>query len=142
MTMDVRQVLHTIHTATNDVLAGYGTMRERADPEISPVINSLNDLHRRHAVEQEKAIRTLQDTGEDDESFCGIVNKTVVTVRDWIAGLDVNALLAIRQGEQALMEIYDNTLAEWTVNGHDVISDLLAGQYHEIKKHVSELPVE
>ncbi|WP_237065250.1 DUF2383 domain-containing protein [Loktanella sp. M215] len=139
MPNDVRHVLHTIHAATNDVLAGYETMLDRADPDILPIIEDLSNLHRCHAMEQEDALQGLQDTGDGDATVRGTVNKAVVTLRDWVAGLDADALPAVREDEEALMDIYDKSLAEWTVDGHFDISEFLTRQYHEIKEQISGL---
>ncbi|MCF7701709.1 DUF2383 domain-containing protein [Loktanella sp. M215] len=82
MPTDTSQVLHTIHTASNDILSGYDTMVERAEPEILPIIEDLQRMHRHHATQLENWLERFSETGVDDDSFRGTVNQAVVTIRD------------------------------------------------------------
>lgn len=140
MPTDTRHVLHTIHTATNDILSGYDTMVERAEPEILPTVRDLQRMHREHAAAQANWLSRFAESGEDDESFQGSVNQAVVTIRDWITGLDENALSAVRDGEQKLLDVYDSTMTDWTVDGDADISDGLTRQFAEIEDKVAALP--
>ncbi len=142
MPTDTSQVLHTIHTATNDILSGYDTMVERAEAEILPIVEDLQRMHRDHATQQENWLARFSETGADDESFRGSINQAVVTIRDWISGLDEDSLTAVRDGEQKLMDIYDATMADWTVDGDTDISDGLTKQFGEIEDKVEELPAD
>lgn len=74
-----QDALHQVHTATNDVLEGYRTMIDRAEPEIQEIVLELTAMHTRHASDLKARLLTLGHTGEDDTSFRGTMNKVAVT---------------------------------------------------------------
>jgi len=141
MAEDTRHVLHQIHTATNDVITGYDTMIERAEPEIRSILTELNAMHLRHAADQETRLSALGDSGQDDDSWRGSLNEAVVTLRDWVTGLDENALEAVQRGEQALLDIYDNAMEDWPAGTAPDVSQTLTDQYHEIEAKMGKIAV-
>ena len=132
--------LHSIHTATNDVLKGYAEMSARAEPEIQPVIRRLCELHERHAGEQAAELALMHDAGKVDASLQGTVNEVVVTVRDWISGLGLRALPAVRQGEESLRDEYDKVLRDGQVSDSPAVAALLAAQVASINDEIARLP--
>ena len=132
--------LHDIHTATNDVLKGYREMSARAKPEIQIVMQRLTDMHARHAAEQSAELARLRDTGKDDSSVQGTVNKVVVILRDWLANLDRDALPAVRDGEESLRNKYDEALSDMLVSDHPAVSALLTKQMIQINGEIARLP--
>lgn len=131
--------LHQALTATNDVLTGYKTMLERAEPEIVPILTDLTSMHKRYASALEQRLNALGDTGEDDSSLRGTMNAVVVTLRDWVADLDEGSLDAVQRGEQALMDIYDDAVSDWSATDDGVTAALLNRQYQEIGEQVDHL---
>lgn len=75
--------LHQVQTGIEDVLAGYDTMMDRAEPEILPVILDLVSMHQRHASEVGTRLNGLGERSDDEGSMRGTVNQAAVTVRDW-----------------------------------------------------------
>jgi uncharacterized protein (TIGR02284 family) len=132
--------LHDIHTATNDVLKGYGEMSARAKPEIQMVMRRLTDMHQLHAAEQSRELARLRETDGDDSSVQGTVNKMVVILRDWLANLDRDALPAVRDGEESLRKKYDEALSDIQVSDHPSVSALLKTQMNEINGEIARLP--
>ena len=132
--------LHDIHTATNDVLKGYSEMSARAKPEIQMVMRRLTDMHERHAADQSDELARLRETGSDDSSVQGTVNKMVVILRDWLANLDRDALPAVRDGEESLRNKYDEALSDIQVSDHPSVSVLLKTQMSEINGEIERLP--
>ncbi len=140
MTRSATDVLHTIHTATNDVLKGYREMHARAEPEIQPVIRRLTDMHVAHAADQEAELARRRDAANDDSSLQGTVNKVVVILRDWLSRMDRDVLPAVREGEESLLEEYSNALKDDHL-GHDpAATALLTRQMDEIRAEVARLP--
>jgi len=131
--------LHQSHTATNDVLNGYDTMLDRAEPEIKPVLTDLAAMHRDHAAALKGRLHALGDDGEGDTSFRGTMNSLAVTMRDWVADLDEGSLDAVQRGEKALLDIYDDALAGWSSVDDPDTATLLDTQYQEIGAKISEL---
>lgn len=140
MSTRVIDALHDIHTATNDVLRGYREMSARAEPEIQPVIGRLTEMHERHAAEQADELLRLRDVGKDDSSFQGTVNKVVVMLRDWLSGLDRDALPAVRDGEESLRNEYDKALRELQDSSNPEVVALLKKQMDSINAEIARLP--
>ena len=141
-TMSTRPIdaLHDIHTATNDVLKGYREMSARAEPEIQTVILRLIEMHKQHAAEQVAELERLQDTGKDDTSLQGTVNKVVVILRDWLTDLNRNALPAVREGEESLRKEYDKAIQDETVAANSSVVQLLKTQRDSINSEIALLP--
>ncbi len=140
MSMNVKDVLHQIHTATNDVLEGYGVMLNRAEREIRPTIILLTQIHERHANAQRAALSNLGESADGDMSWQGTMNKAVITMRDWVSGLDEEALASVRQGEESLLDIYDEAMADWPAGEAPDVSTMLTEQFQEISDFIGVLP--
>ena len=140
MDNSVIETLHDIHTATNDVLKGYSEMQSRAKPDILPVIRRLTDMHQKHANELVLMLRQWRETGEDDTSLQGTLNKVVVVLRDWIADLDRDALPAVRRGEESLRNKYVAALQNDGLKGQQPVMQLLQSQHDEIAGEINRLP--
>jgi hypothetical protein len=134
------EALHDIHTATNDILKGYREMSARAKPEIQTVILRLIEIHKRHAAEQLAELERIQDTGKNDTSLQGTVNKVVVILRDWLTDLDRDALPAVRQGEEALLKEYDHVLDDVLVSANSSVAEMLRTQMATIRSEIDRLP--
>jgi uncharacterized protein (TIGR02284 family) len=134
------EALHDIHTATNDVLKGYGEMAARAKPDIQTIIQRLTDMHRRHASEQEAELSKLRESGHDDSSLQGTVNKAVVIMRDWVTDLDRDVLPAVRQGEESLRDEYSKAFEELQSRDHPSVVAMLKRQCDMIKVEIAKLP--
>ncbi len=139
MTNTPKAGLHQTLTATNDVLQGYDAMLARAKADIVGVIADLTTMHRRHASALEQRLATLGESGEDDESLQGTMNAAVVTLRDWITGLDEGSLDAVRRGEKALVDIYDDAMADWSSSDDPETAAVLETQFREINEQVARL---
>ena len=68
------------------------------------------------------------------------MNKAVVTLRDWVGDLDRDSLKAVRRGEEALRDIYDDALTDWAAGEYPEVSEVLTRQYCEIGSHIENLP--
>lgn len=132
--------LHDIHTATNDILKGYREMSARAEPEIQTVILRLIAMHEKHAANQEAELERLRETGKDDSSLQGTVNKVVVILRDWLTDLDRDALPAVRDGEEALRNEYGKALQKEQVSANASVAQLLRTQMDAITTEIARLP--
>lgn len=132
--------LHDIHTATNDVLKGYREMSARAKPEVQAIIRRLTDMHDKHAAEQSAELVRLRDSGKDDTSVQGTVNKVVVILRDWVSDIDRDALPAVREGEESLRDEYVKALEDRHVADHPSVVALLKTQMDAIDSEIARLP--
>ena len=135
---DTKTALHQVNSGIQDVLSGFETLKERAEPEIMGIARDLDALHRRHAAEVQARLAAMgEDT--DDATIRGTVNKVATTVRDWVGSLDEDALSFVRQGEEMLLGVYDAALSAWTgEDGED--RRIVAAQADELRTQVAALP--
>ena len=140
MSQQITETLHDIHTATNDVLKGYREMQARAQPDIQAVIARLTDMHQRHAAEQAAELARLAESGKDDSSIQGAINKAVVVMRDWVSDLDREVLPAVRMGEESLQSKYKDALEDSDLQNNPSVRALLANQLAAISGEIAQLP--
>ena len=131
--------LHQVNSGILDVLSGYETLKDRADPEILPTAREMEDLHRRH---QSDIAARLRAHGEDtdDGTLRGTVNKVATTLRDWAGSLDRDALSFVRQGEEMLLAVYDAALEAWPAAEAPEDRALVARQADELRARALALP--
>lgn len=141
MSTSAIHTLHAIHSATNDVLKGYREMSARAEPDIQQVIERLTAMHELHAAQQAVELERFHETGIDDSSLQGTVNKAVVILRDWLSDLDRDTLPAVRKGEESLRDEYEKALRDAGLFKVPAIADLLRAQMDSIDSEISRLPL-
>lgn len=137
-----RAALHQARTGITDVLEGYETLADRAEPQIRPVIDDLRTLHQRHATDLDRRLSGLGEATDAHASIQGTVNKVVVTLRDWVSTLDDDVLAFIRDGEERLADIYRDALTGWSAGDDTETARLLEDQRREIEEKARQLPAE
>ncbi len=139
MTDTTIAALHDVNAGIHDVLSGYETLEERAEPEIMGIARELDALHTRHAAE---IAARLAAHGEDadDGTIRGTVNKVATTLRDWAGSLDADALSFVRRGEEMLLDTYETALEGWDVGSGPQDRQLLMAQAAEIRDRIATLP--
>ena len=135
-----RSALQQVQTGIKDVLAGYETLADRAEPEILPIVGDLKSMHYRHLADLEARLGRSGQQADDGASLRGSVNKAVVALRDWMSTLDRNALSFVRDGEERLMSIYDDAIRDLPAAEDPENHRLLTGQKQEIGDRVRQLP--
>ena len=131
--------LHEVNSGIQDVLAGYETLKSRAEPEIMDVARDMDALHRQHGGEI--AVRlTAHGEDTDDATVRGTVNKVATTLRDWVGSLDEDALSFVRQGEEQLLAVYDAALEAWDAGTSPEDRAIVARQAGEIRAKIAALP--
>ncbi|MCE6952316.1 PA2169 family four-helix-bundle protein [Cereibacter sphaeroides] len=104
------KALETLHLRSIDVLAGFETMVGRAEPEFRPVAERFRDLHREQAEELAAMIARFGREPEEDGSLMSTVNRAVVSLRSMINGIDGSILDQIQDGEQHVIDAFDDAL--------------------------------
>jgi uncharacterized protein (TIGR02284 family) len=108
---DVIAALARLHTEVIDARNGYAeAIRLAKDPEMTAIFRDLHDLHARHAEALAAALGARGARADDDGSFMSLVHKAVLNVRAAVSGLDENVLPAIIDGEERLLDSYDEAL--------------------------------
>lgn len=140
MSNNTIEALHDVHTATNDVLKGYREMQVRAEPEIQAIIDRLTDMHQKHAAEQAAELSRVRESGENDASLQGTLNKAVIVVRDWVSDLDRDVLPSVRMGEESLRDKYNDALTDSGLQRHPSVVSILKHQLASINNEIARLP--
>ena len=93
-----------------DVIKGYETMEERAEPDLRPAVERLHALHAAHCTALMEHLQAMGGRPEDAGSMMGAVHTAVATARDWFGALDGSALDSILDGEKRLIDSYTTAL--------------------------------
>ena len=104
------RALETLHLRSLDVLAGFDTMVDRAEPDFRPVAERFRTLHRTQVEELGELIRRFGREPERDGSLISTVNWAVVSIRSLIGGIDRDVLDQILDGEQHVIDAFDDAL--------------------------------
>lgn len=104
------KALETLHLRCVDVLAGFETMVGRAEPEFRATAERFRDLHRAQAQELAELIARFGREPEIDGSLMSTVNRAVVSMRSLINGIDGSILDQIQDGEQHVVDAFDDAL--------------------------------
>lgn len=107
---DAADALLALQRRTADVLAGYVTMVDKAEPEFRPVVERFRALHDRHNAALTAILIRHGVEPDADGSFMGTVNKAVVSVRAMFDEIDADVMDSIRDGENHVLEAFDEAI--------------------------------
>ncbi len=131
--------LHQVNSGIQDVLKGYETLKERAEPAIAGIVDDLDAMHRRHAAEIGARLVAYGENA-DDATLRGTFNQALTTVRDWVGDMGEDALSFIRTGEQRMLDVYDAALAAWEAHDAPKDREIVVAQADELRGRVETLP--
>lgn len=118
--------VETALNRTNDALAGFETMVEKAEPAFRPVAERFRALHARHAAELARLLRAAGRVPDTDGTIMGTVNRAVVATRAFFDRIDTDVLAQVFSGEEYVTDAYRAALeAPLSSPEHDVLSGLL-----------------
>lgn len=138
MNDDGRQALSTLHSRIVDAAKGHEEGAGLAeDPVIAAVFRDLRELHRRHAGELATCMIAKGIEPDTEGSFLQYVHKAVLNVRSATVGLDENVLPGIRDGEERILNLYDEAMREITAN-EDLVA-LLTRQREESLRGIERI---
>jgi uncharacterized protein (TIGR02284 family) len=105
--------LKSLHTALIDARKGYETAYTDAKkPEMKSFFQSMKTLHEAAHDDVHKALTAHGETADEDGSFMATVHKTVISVRSATLGLDQYSLDSFADGEEKILEYYDDAIAD------------------------------
>lgn len=114
---DRHTALAVLHDRNIDMVKGFATMAEKAEPTFRDTAERFRALHARHA---DALARLLADLGVDtspDGTLMGYVHTAVVSVRAFLDAIDEDVMDQVRAGEASLMQSYDDAIAESVAHG-------------------------
>lgn len=129
--------LQNLATTLSDVIRGYDQILSRAAPDLVAPVQALRDRHERDAAEILTLLGAAGDAPDEPGSLMGAVHEAVVTARDWLGALDRDALDAILEGEERVLDHYAATLAETYEKPE--LHDLVAAQQQALETHLRTL---
>ena len=104
------QPIAHLHTRLRDVIAGYESLEERAEPEVASFARRMLALHRRHAGALSGMLKAMGCEASPSGSFMAVVQSGVIALRDWLGDLDEEVLPRVAEGERMLLDLYDEAL--------------------------------
>ena len=108
-----------VHTRVLDVIRGYEQLVERAEPDLRPLAARMLALHRAHHGELHLMLEGRGHAPDDSGSFMSLVQENVMRVRSWFDDMDRELIPRIREGEESLVEIYDEAIDAAPAGGGD-----------------------
>lgn len=137
---EINSALQQLTDTLVDVSKGYSVMIERAEGDLKTEAKAFSDLHGQHLTELRAALAKSSAEPDLDGSVMQHVHKNVVRARDAVAGLDEDAMGALKRGEERVLDSYRDTL-ETLPRDHD-IRPLLERQLSACTSRVEAIPTE
>lgn len=109
---DFNSRLARLHARLVDILNGYDTLSRRAEPDLMPHVETLVALHRDHHADLDQIMRETGQEPDEDGTYLTHVHRSVVVMRDVFDELDEDVLPQIVDGEERLLELYDETIED------------------------------
>lgn len=124
------QALADLHSTVADAIEGLESLSDRADGELALAAAAFRELHESHQQGLAEALIEMGFEPEDDGGFMGLLQKSVLAIRETFSGLDADALPDLLDGEREIVEQYTEAAAE---GGHpDDVDDILTSQRDEL----------
>lgn len=108
---DPPEDLRILQRRTVDVLAGYVSMADKAEPSFRPVVERFRALHDRHNAALTAMLIRMGQEPDTDGTFMGAVNRAVVSLRALFDDIDEDVMDAIRDGENHVLTAFDDAIA-------------------------------
>ena len=111
MSDTAHDALITLQTRVVDASEGNAEGAERADdPTMTRVFQELHALHETHAAALSAALVARGIEPDADGSFMQYVHKAIISVRSAVGALGDGAMSGVRDGEERVLVLYDETL--------------------------------
>ena len=135
---DATEALVTLQTRVIDASEGHAKGAERADdPTMARVFQELHAMHKSHAATLGAALVVRGVEPDADGSFMQYVHKAVISVRSAVGALGESALPGVRDGEERILSLYDDTLN--LVPGDAEVVALLETQRREVAEAIDRI---
>lgn len=102
--------LTNLHILLTDTITGYDKVIEKAEPEFIEIAQAFRGVHVTQAEQVSNLLIAMGAEVDEDGSFFGLVNKTVITVRSWFDDISHNILDAIADGEKRVIEAIEDVI--------------------------------
>jgi uncharacterized protein (TIGR02284 family) len=127
-----------LHTALVDTKSAYElALKDTDDPDVAGICRQMVSLRHSDHMALHQALILAGEQPDEDGSFMSIVHETVVGVRAAISGIGKKTMPAFASGEEDIVRLYDDALAE--VSSDPVMVDILTRQKDNVVEKISEM---
>jgi uncharacterized protein (TIGR02284 family) len=135
---DANEALVTLQTRVIDASEGHAEGAERTgDPTMARVFQELHAMHKTHAATIAAALVGRGVEPDADGSFMQYVHKAIIRVRSAVGALGESAMPGVREGEERILSLYDETLN--LAPGDPEIVALLTTQRREVAEAIDRM---
>ncbi len=96
-----------VHTRVLDTISGFEKLSEKAEPEFKPVADAFLTTHQKHEAELARYLRKMGRDPNDDGSFFGAVNSSLIEIRSWFEDVTADVMDRVKEGEKHVLEAYE-----------------------------------
>lgn len=111
--------------------------RHANDPTMTGVFQELRAMHATHASALSAALMARGVEPDADGSFLQQVHKSIISVRAAIGALGEGAMPGVRDGEERILALYDDTLNQ--APGDAEVVALLKTQRREVRDAIDRM---
>ena len=112
-TQDEAKALKKLHARLVDTHNGYTTGIERSErPSVTALFERFNTMRETHIGELESYLRSKGLKPQEDGSWMTYVHKGIMKFRSAVGTLDRDIKDDVIEGEQKVLELYDDTIGE------------------------------
>ena len=130
--------LTSLHTALIDARNGYEEALKDAEGKgMTPLFREMMNLHQQHADALSAPLNALGAQVDDKGSFPSTVHRTVMSVRSLFGGLDESILPGLIDGEERIIQYYDEALQDVTQNAAE--ATLLSDQRQMLRRKIDDM---
>jgi uncharacterized protein (TIGR02284 family) len=127
-----------LHTALVDTRSAYElALKDTEDPEVARICRQMVSLRHSDHMALHQALILAGERPDEDGSFMSIVHETVVGVRAAISGIGKKTLPAFASGEEDIVRLYDDALAE--ISSDPAMAEILTHQKDNLVEKISEM---
>jgi uncharacterized protein (TIGR02284 family) len=127
-----------LHTALVDTRGAYElALKDTEDAEVAGICREMISLRHSDHKQLHQSLILAGEVPDENGSFMSIVHETVIGVRAAISGISKKTLPAFASGEEDIITLYDEALAE--TSSHADISDILTRQRDNLLKKIAAM---
>jgi uncharacterized protein (TIGR02284 family) len=135
---DATEALVTLQTRVIDAAQGHAEGAERADdPTMARVFQELHAMHKTHAARLGAALVARGVEPDADGSFLQYLHKAIIGVRSAVGALGDGAMPGVRDGEERILALYDDTLN--LAQGDAELVALLKTQHRDVAEAIDRM---
>ena len=128
--------MKSLHTTVVDARNGYEEALKDADGRgLTPLFQDMIALHQTHSEALAADLKRHGEEVDDSGSFLSTIHRTVISIRALFGGLDESVLPGLIDGEERLLEYYDEALSDCPPSETATLSE----QRQTLRRKINEM---